>query len=183
MKKAELPGNLAMTVSLVSGAMLFLTLFMGYAVYRSSATFWPPLNVEELPMTWPWVSTIIVSLSSWTCARARQATLLRQWKVAQLQAWLSLALGFLFLGSQSLLWMSLKQSGILVSSGVFASILYGFTWIHAAHMVLGVLGLAYMVWLLRQPKAEHDLKIKNVEKFWHFLGIVWALMFLALFVF
>jgi cytochrome c oxidase subunit III len=182
-RRAELQGNLAMTVTLVSAAMLFITLFMGYAVFRSNAPFWPPLNIDKVPTTWPWVSTLIIALSSISCAKCRSFSEQGKWKMARWYSLITLSLALSFMLSQWLLWRSLNHSGILVSSGVFASILYGFTWIHAAHVVLGVAGLAYMSWLLKAERQENVFKIINVEKFWHFLGIVWFFMFLGLFIF
>jgi cytochrome c oxidase subunit III len=182
-RRAELQGNLAMTVTLVSGGMLFITLFMGYAVYRSSAPFWPPLNIDQVPLTWPWVSSMIIALSSWTCYQARLQAQRGEWKSAQLFSLFTIFCGLTFIGTQSLLWSDLKTSGILVSSGVFASILYGFTWIHALHMVLGVGGLVFMHLTLLKSSEASLYKVMNVEKFWHFLGIVWAFMFAGLFLF
>jgi cytochrome c oxidase subunit III len=185
MKKSELQGNLAMTVTLISGAMLFITLFMGYAVYRSSATFWPPLGVDTLPLTWPVISTFIIFLSSWTCFQVRAHAQKSDFSLAKIYSIITLALGLSFIVSQFFLWNSLKLSGVFADTGVFGSILYGFTWIHAAHVALGLIGLIYMTWILRASAVDSKvlMRVKNVEKFWHFLGLIWFFMFLGLFVF
>ena len=172
-----------MTVTLVSGAMLFTTLFMGYAVYRSSAAFWPPLNIDKVPLVWPWVSSMIIALSSWTCYQTRMFASKGEWKSAQIFSLFTIFCGLSFMGTQAMLWGDLKSSGILVSSGVFASILYGFTWIHALHVLLGVGALVFMHLTLLKSSEASLYKVMNVEKFWHFLGIVWALMFAGLFLF
>ncbi len=172
-----------MTVTLVSGAMLFITLFMGYAVYRTNAPFWPPLNIDKVPLTWPWVSSMIIALSSWTCFQSRSLAQKGQWKSAQLFSLFTIFCGLSFVGSQTLLWRDLKLSGIMVDSGIFASILYGFTWIHALHMVLGVGGLVFLHLTLLKVDEKNIYKVMNVERFWHFLGIVWAFMFAGLFLF
>ncbi|MCE3013107.1 MAG: cytochrome c oxidase subunit 3 [Proteobacteria bacterium] len=183
MRRAELQGNLAMTVTLVSGAMLFITLFMGYAVYRTNAPFWPPLNIDKVPLTWPWISSMIIALSSWTCYQARSLAQKGEWKSAQLFSLFTIFCGLSFVGTQTLLWRDLKMSGIMVDSGVFASILYGFTWIHALHMVLGLGGLVFLHLTLLKVDSKNLYKVMNVERFWHFLGIVWAFMFAGLFLF
>jgi cytochrome c oxidase subunit 3 len=85
--------------------------------------------------------------------------------------------------SQSMLWHSLKIQGIFASSGIFPSIIYAFTWIHAAHIVAGI-GL--LLWLqlsaLKEINSMAKIRAANVGKFWHFLGVVWFIMFVTIFV-
>jgi cytochrome c oxidase subunit 3 len=103
-------------------------------------------------------------------------------KKARMNLDATLVLGFLFLGIQTLFWNHLKTSGLLVSSGIFSSILYGFTWIHAAHVVMGLLSLVWLRFVLKATTRNLEVKVLNVEKFWHFLGVIWSIMFLTLFV-
>jgi len=96
---------------------------------------------------------------------------------------LTIVLGFGFMLIQSLLWQKLKSQGIFVSSGIFPSIIYAFTWIHAAHIVLA-LGLLFWLLLnvLKEISPKSQIRVSSVGKFWHFLGIVWFIMFLTIFV-
>lgn len=183
MKRAELQNNLAMTITIVMGSMLFATLFMGYAIYRSNAMAWPPLGIPKVPLLIPTLSTIIIALSSWFAYQARSWMILNDMNKAHNQLNITLFLGVLFMASQGYLWYSLKQTGIFLgSSGIFGSVIYGFTWIHAFHMLLGLGALVYLKIVLR-PSTQNCLqKTINVEKFWHFLGIVWLLMYLTMFV-
>ena len=52
-------------IVLLSGTMLFATLFMGYAIYRTSATYWPPLGIPKIGLLIPFLSTVIIVVSSW----------------------------------------------------------------------------------------------------------------------
>ncbi len=183
MKRNELQSNLAMTVVLVSGAMLFITLFMGYAVYRSSAAMWPPVGTEKISLWLPFLSTVLIAVSSWYCYQVRLAVARKDYPAARGNLALTTALGVGFMLAQSGLWFYLKSAGVFVSSGIFASVMYGFTWIHAVHVVLGIFALVYLRWVLRAPSEGAMMKTINVEKFWHFLGVVWVVMFLGLFVF
>jgi cytochrome c oxidase subunit 3 len=95
---------------------------------------------------------------------------------------LTLALGLAFMGFQFFFWHTLQSQGIFATSGIFGSIIYTFTWVHAAH-IIAALGL--LVWLIvkvNTTKESLEIMISNVGKFWHFLGIVWAVMFLTIFV-
>jgi cytochrome c oxidase subunit 3 len=96
---------------------------------------------------------------------------------------LTMILGVLFLASQWSLWKALASSGILVANGNVPSMVYAFTWIHAAHIVMA---LALVLWIghfiFRKPEALTPGKLVNVGKFWHFLGVIWFMMYLMLFV-
>ncbi len=183
MKRHELQNNLAMTVTLISGAMLFTTLFMGYAIYRTSADQWPPLGVGRVSLVLPTVSTLMILVSSWFAYQVRLNVKAQSFKDAKTNLNITLGLGIGFMLVQSLLWAYLKNVGLFASSGIFASILYAFTWIHAAHVVCG-LGTLVFLRLVMKPERRHILQTTlNVEKFWHFLGIVWLVMYFGLFVF
>jgi cytochrome c oxidase subunit 3 len=85
-----------------------------------------------------------------------------------------------------MVWRDLALRGITQSSGIFGSMLYGFTWIHIAHVLVGIL---LILWLgfkflkINSVQPKDQLRVKNVGMFWHFLGLVWLVMFLGLFVF
>jgi cytochrome c oxidase subunit III len=161
--------SVAMTVTLVSFGMLFAAMFLGYFLVRFNTAVWPPVEIEGIPQTLPALSTLVIALSSWafyTYEKGRKTRWL----------WATLVLGFVFLACQWQLWSELKAAGILVSNGQVSSMVYAFTWLHAAHIVGALMTL---VWLLVTPWGE--LKTVNVGKFWHFLGVVWLFMYLMLF--
>lgn len=172
-----------MTITLVMGSMLFATLFMGYAIYRSNALVWPPLGIPKVSLLIPTLSTLVIAVSSWFAYQVRKCMTLNDFNKAHQHLNFTLVLGTLFMISQGYLWFNLKESGIFLgSSGIFGSVLYGFTWIHAFHVVLGLGALVYLKLVLK-PTTQNSLqKTINVEKFWHFLGVVWLLMYLTMFV-
>jgi heme/copper-type cytochrome/quinol oxidase subunit 3 len=176
--------NIAMTVTLVSLAMLFASLFLMYAVFRVQNKVWPPMGFEEVPLLVPLVSTLIILVSSYFYHLTQKAFSTDNRKAFKSNLYLTLLTGFMFLGSQLYLWSYLKTQGFYVSAGVFPSILHGFTWIHAAHVVMGILALLYLLPVAYRKEwlASDSLRVLNIGKFWHFLDIVWLVMFIALFV-
>ena len=172
--------TVAMIVTLVSFGMLFLTLMMGFAMFRFTASVWPPAGMEKPTLFIPALSTIIIFLSSFAYMQFERE--LESGFASKKYLLVTLLLGSLFMVSQFVFWNDLSSKGIFVSSGIFASILYSFTWIHAAHIVAG---LSLLVWLkLKLDKEDKKISIhaSNVGKFWHFLGIVWLIMFVTIFV-
>ncbi len=169
--------SVAMTVTLISFGMMFSSLFLGYFLVRFNAPAWPPVEIENLPKLLPFLSTVVMGLSSWTFVLLERRTE----KKALWSA--TFGLGVLFLVLQFLLWNSLAASGILASNGNVPSMVYAFTWLHAGHIVLAlalVLWLGYLIFF--RPTGLTDVKLINVGKFWHFLGVIWFLMYLMLFV-
>lgn len=105
-------------------------------------------------------------------------------ELARFHYFLTLFLGFGFLVAQGFLWSSLKSNGYLVDTGVFASMLHSFTWIHAAHILMGLLWLLYLLPTITLGASfeKYEIRIVNAGKFWHFLDVIWVLLFVVLFV-
>ncbi len=172
-----------MMITLISGTMLFMTLFMGYAIYRTSADVWPPLGIPKISLVIPFISTVVILLSSWFAYQVKTQVRMGHFIKARFNLNITLLLGMTFLLVQSYLWYHMKNTGVfVVTSGIFGSVIYGFTWIHAVHMVLGISSLVYLKLVIRPTEPNILQKTINVEKFWHFLGVIWFIMFLTLFV-
>lgn len=173
----QFKNSVAMTVTLISFGMLFASLFLGYFLVRFNAPAWPPVEIENLPSLLPFLSTLVMGLSSWTYFKMEKTNEKKKF-------WLiTVLLGCLFIGLQFALWNALAASGIFVSNGNVPSMVYAFTWLHAGHIVVA---LGLVVWLgyfiFRKPQALTETKLINVGKFWHFLGVIWLMMYLMLFV-
>ncbi len=170
----EITSSVAMSVALISFSMLFASMLMGYAVFRLNAPAWPPMGMSKPDSFQPALSTAIITLSS-------LSYIFFEKKGSKLFLWVSFLCGLGFMASQFAFWNSLKASGFYVQDGIFPSLLYAFTWVHAAHIV-GALG--FLGWLLiRFEKLKCSvLWIRNVGKFWHFLGIIWFILYLTLFI-
>jgi cytochrome c oxidase subunit 3 len=173
-----LQSSVAMTVTLISFGMLFATLFLGYFLVRFNSPTWPPVEIQDMPKMLPFLSTLLMVLSSltyWMMERNKDQRKLN-WA-------LTFSLGLGFLGLQWSLWTRLKEVGVLVANGMVPSMVYAFTWLHAAHIVMGLMALLWIGHLMfRSPGKLTELKLTNVGKFWHFLGVVWILMYLMMFV-
>ncbi len=177
--------KIATVFSLVTFGMLFAGLFLGFFVYRLTADTWPPMGMPRAPLLFPLMGLFFAFLSSISIYQYERT-------LAKSKLSLTIILGLLFFAAQWLLWNELKSQGLSVSSGIFASLLHGLTWIHAAHLVLGLSFLFLVLWKHSQLKHEgpeirffrekHRILVKMAGNFWHFLGIVWLLIFLLLFV-
>lgn len=194
--RQDFTSSLGMMVFLASWAMMFSTLFFAYAFLRARAVSWPPPDVPALPVALPALNTLVLLASSFTFQRgigSRRRPLRRvlpgeglaRSRRRQLAPWVlaTFALGFLFLGLQLVVWRGVWASGLTHQTGIYGGIFYGFTVLHALHVVAGLLVLLWVfVRTLRLDYTEHNVvNVRLCAMFWHFVDVVWVLMFVTLY--
>jgi cytochrome c oxidase subunit 3 len=174
--------ELAAWVAISSFGMLFGTFLLSYLLARTRFPVWPPVGVDPIPVTTPWISTLILALSSLMISRS-----VFYWNLSQLQQakkfWIiGVGLGVAFLISQGALWNQLISQGLSATDHLFGGAVYALTGLHALHVVaaLGALIVLYFKYATLKNDSEAP---KLVGLFWHFLGVVWFLMFLVMVVF
>jgi cytochrome c oxidase subunit 3 len=173
-----------MIVFLASWGMMFAGLFFAYAFARSKAVAWPPPGSPHLPLALPALNTVVLGASSWTFARGLDALRAGRRSAFPVMVAVTLALGALFLGLQLAVFREVAAAGLSITSGTYGAVLYTFTAFHALHVAVG---LAIVLWLLVQALrgryTEHNtITVRLCTMYWHFVGVVWALMFLTIYV-
>lgn len=65
------------------------------------------------------------------------------------------------------------------NAGIFFSIYYVMTGLHAVHIIGGVIALAWLLWraLKRQFQAEYFGPVDSVGLYWHLVDLVWIYLF------
>jgi len=65
------------------------------------------------------------------------------------------------------------------NAGIFFSIYYVMTGLHAVHIIAGVIALAWLLWraLKRQFQAEYFGPVDSVGLYWHLVDLVWIYLF------
>lgn len=178
---SKIANSIGMMVLLVSFSMLFAALLLGYTVYRFKSDQWPPMGMEPVPLFYPVLSTVLIVISSLTYSLFESFHKRGQSGAAKGCLMLTFLLGVGFMVSQFALWDYMKGIGYVAETGIFASLIYSFTWIHAGHIVAGLLALLFIMFFVFKGAAQGSMAI-NVGKFWHFLDIVWVIIFVALFI-
>ena len=174
---------LGMLVFLGSEAMLFAALISAYLVLRAGAESWPPPGQPRLPIALTGINTFILLLSGLTMWRARGAA-----RVADMGAgrrWLAvtLALGMTFLAIQGREWMELVRFGLRLSSSIYGGIFYALIGMHAVHVLVAVLVLAWVLWRARQasysPARQTEIEVAGL--YWLFVVGVWPLLYVLVY--
>ena len=81
--------------------------------------------------------------------------------------------GMVFLLGQLLLWSELTTMGIPFTFGQLSDMFYVISGAHGLHILVG---LGLLIWI-QLSKHNHYSRIHHVGIFWHFLGIIWTLLF------
>jgi cytochrome c oxidase subunit 3 len=180
----EVSAYVGMIIFLGSWAMMFATLFFTYGGLRARANGWPPPGVPAIPLLLPTLNTIVIAASSATLQGG--GMLLRRGHPERLAPSLlaSWVLGSLFLVLQGVVWNDLYHRGLEPGSGPYGSVFYGLTWIHAAHVGVGLIALGWLTVQAYRKKytpARH-LSLRMWTMYWHFVGFVWGAIFVSVYV-
>lgn len=91
-------------------------------------------------------------------------------------------LGLLFLGGQAFEWITLFGEGLGFTS-TYGMPFFTVTGIHGTHVFVGVLWAIYLlVGHRRMPfTKENHLGIENFGLYWHFVDIVWIVLFTVIY--
>ena len=178
------PGTDAMTwpaakiglgVFLVVASTLF-TLFISAYSMRMSMVDWRALPIPRLL----WFNTGVLVLSSATLQWAHMAARRNDTEGVVVGLLAGSASAVTFLVGQLLVWQQLRAAGYFVASNPANSFFYLLTAIHGLHLMggLAVLGrTTTKVWQHGVATAEMRLSVELCTIYWHFLLLVWLLLF------
>jgi cytochrome c oxidase subunit 3 len=172
-------GKLGMWTFLVTDAMGFGALLLGYAVLRTRAQTWPnPTERLSIPLAAAMTFTLITS--SLTVMLAVAA--IRKGSRGRASVWLAVTvlLGLLFVAGQGYEYQQLLTGPqhLGLSTDLFASTFYAITGFHGLHVLGGVIYLGALLMLTwgaaGKTSAAH---IEVAALFWHFVDFAWVAIF------
>jgi cytochrome c oxidase subunit 3 len=186
----------AMWIFLLSEVMFFTSLIGSYIILRFAhpEAFAAPGDVLNVPLTG--VNTFILICSSVTMVKAFAAIQngdqggLKKFLVA------TIILGSIFLGIQFIEYTVLGHEGFVPRAAEYAALgrdaagpveggpLYGATFytmtgFHGAHVTIGVLCLIFVAWRAFRGKytATDHGGVEIIGLYWHFVDLVWIILF------
>jgi cytochrome c oxidase subunit 3 len=177
---------LGMLLFIGSEVMFFAGLFAAYFNARAAAPAWPPEGLEHVvvPQLPVLIATGILIFSSLTM----------QWGVWRIRkgdrtglnraVGLTVLLGIVFLGIQAYDYYEfVHEHSFGINSGIYGTLFFTLTGFHGAHVFGGVVGLSII--LLRgvagQFSARHHIAVEAVSAYWHFVDVVWIVLFATLY--
>jgi cytochrome c oxidase subunit III len=183
-RQAAENSRLGTLVFLMAGSMLFAGLVGGYLVLRYGGPSWPLPGLPSLPVRLAGFNTIVLAASSFAMQRAVLS--MRRLDARGLRRGLVLAafLGSAFLALQGVQWSRLLSGGLSFATTTYGSTFYLLTGAHAAHAISGV------VWLLMIAIRQRELWVpdrrqRGIEAcalYWHFVGLVWLVLYVVVYI-
>ncbi len=177
-KEDQFTSYFGMLIALGSFSMLFIALLASYGILRVRSGIWMSNTIETMPLTLAGVNTIVILISSITLFMASKANE-RENKIVTLnQIYTTIIIGLVFLSLQIILWNMLINDGFTIKSHQAGSVFYMLSGLHGLHILGGIISLIWLVFKIR----VNNLILKPmrlVSMFWHYLTIVWVVIFLT----
>lgn len=178
-----IPGSstLAMKLLLATLGMFFFASLLFYIVLRWQAQNLPPPDAPPLPLAL-WLSTFLLIGSSMTMHFALHSARLGRHAGLRAGLWLTLALGLVFLVCQIYAWLPLITAHISAQTNFFMLSFIMLACLHGAHVIGGLIPLSIITAAAGRGaySAQAHLSVKHVAMYWHFLDIVWLIIFVVL---
>ncbi|MBP5974156.1 heme-copper oxidase subunit III [Brasilonema sp. CT11] len=172
---------LGLLVFLASESLMFGGFFASYLFFRGITEVWPPEGTE-VELLLPAINTIILVSSSFVIHLGDTA--IKKNDVQGMQKWYKITaiMGAIFLVGQVIEYLSL---GYGLTTNVFSNCFYLMTGFHGLHVLVGVLLILGVVWRSRRSGHYSDTKhtgIAMAEIYWHFVDIIWIILFTLLYI-
>jgi cytochrome c oxidase subunit III len=186
-----------MWVFLLSEVMFFTGLIGAYIILRFAhpEQFAAPGHVLNVPLTG--VNTFILICSSVTMVKAFAA--IENGDQKGLKLWLlgTIALGIVFLSIQAVEYTVLSHEGFVpmvdkyhavgrahgatqvIGGPLYGSTFYTMTGFHGTHVTIGVLCLIFTAWKAFRGKytVQNHGGVEIMGLYWHFVDLVWIILF------
>lgn len=175
-------GTWAMVMFIVTEATLFAMLFFSYyyLAYVSRGP-WPP---EPPKLTLALAMLVVLVASSIVLYAGERAEKAGRTAASRFAVAGTITMGLAFLVLQVLEYRDHLKT-LKPTTNAYGSIFYTITSFHGAHLVLGLLMLAYVVTLPTIGPGEKPphRSLHNASLYWHFVDVVWlfivALLYIA----
>ena len=170
-------GKLGMWIFLAGDAMSFGGLICAYAALRMGSPSWPiPSTILGVPFTA--VMTFLLICSSVTMVKGLES--IKHGNRALLRRFLLMTVfgGACFLGMQAYEWTHLIEHGMtLTSKGLFGATFFVLTGFHGCHVFSGVVYLTIIAMNADSYSATDHNSVEIAGLYWHFVDLVWILIF------
>jgi cytochrome c oxidase subunit I len=174
--------KLAMWIFLGSECFFFGTMIATYLAYKGRSVVGPhPHEILNIPITS--VSTFDLLMSSLLMVLALAAVQRGDRRQARLWLFGTAFFGLIFLGFQAYEFTSFVHEGLTLQQNVFGSTFFVLTGFHGGHVALGV-ALLLTLWILDlrgRLDTRDTVKVEVVGLYWHFVDIVWIIIFTVIY--
>ncbi|HEX5708939.1 MAG TPA: cytochrome c oxidase subunit 3 [Pyrinomonadaceae bacterium] len=179
--------KLGMWLFIVSDAMTFSALLIGYSYSRAGSDQWPTPFPFYPSIIFSTVMTLCLLTSSYTMVKAVAASARNDLRATQRWILGTIAGGLAFLVLHLIEWKHLIDEGLRpfqlahhmaekwpAAPPLFGASFFAITGLHMFHVFTGILYLAWIMLRVRRTRHE-DVEISGL--YWHFVDLVWMFVF------
>ena len=171
------PAKIGLVVFLAVASSLF-SLFVSAYFQRMDYGDWRPLTEPTIL----WINTGLLILGSVFFQLARNAAVRGEAKGVNSNLLIGGLFTFAFIAGQLWAWQELREAGQILTSNIANAFFYMLTAIHALHILGGL-----WVWSKTVFKLQNKIEVYKVRMsvelctiYWHFLLLVWLVLFALL---
>jgi heme/copper-type cytochrome/quinol oxidase subunit 3 len=170
--------KMGMWLFLGSECLLFGGLISTYMLYRGRHSGGPgPDQIYDIPFTS--VSSFVLLMSSLTMVLAVSAANRKDERNTKIWLVTTALLGTTFVGGQAYEFTSFYREGLGFTTSLFSSSFYTLTGFHGVHVSLGIVMLLALAMMVRSNRVTGNKAevVELVGLYWHFVDIVWIVIF------
>jgi cytochrome c oxidase subunit 3 len=176
--------KLILLFAMASMIMMFAGLTSAYIVSKSRPDWLSDFNLPSAFL----ISTLLIVCCSLTFHLAKKAIQKDNRSATTTFLLVTLALGILFVVSQFYGFSQLIQQGLYVTgpeSKITSTFVYVIALVHLAHLAGGLISLLIIIYnhFKQKYNSRQTLGIELGAMYWHFLDLLWVLLFLFLYFF
>lgn len=170
----------AMWIFLASEVMFFTSLIGAFIAFKLNEGFHEVHEILNLPLATFGTSVLIVS--SFAVVMGLEAIESNDFRVFRNWMGITLVLGTLFVMVQAFEWYELIDHGI-DAEDLFGTAFFVTTGFHGLHVIGGViwLGLLLVEAHRRHFSAQDALSVELFGLYWHFVDVVWIVLFTVIY--
>lgn len=167
-----------MILFIASEALIFANFIASYLYLEIRNWNGPPWHLPS-EITYPLINTAILIASSLPVRIAGRGIVRGNQRQLKIGLFLTILMGAAFLGGQIYEYSGLFGNQFTQSASIFGSAFFTLTGFHGLHVTVGALFL--LICLIRAMRgdftAKHHFAVQAAEMYWHFVDIVWIVVF------
>jgi cytochrome c oxidase subunit 3 len=174
--------KLGMWAFIGSEVMFFTSLIGTFIAFKINhpAAFEEAHKVLSLPLAT--IGTTVLIVSSFAVVMGLEAIQSNDRRVFLNWMGLTVAFGLTFVSIQAFEWYELMHEGIK-AGGIFGTVFFTTTGFHGLHVLGGIVWLGLIMLRARRGEysAENNLGIEIFGLYWHFVDVVWIVLFTVIY--
>ncbi len=168
---------------LASEAVFFVLLILAFVYYHKNffieSSGNPPNAGRVLDPVKTGIYTVCLLASSLTIWWAGHSLKRGNQRMMRLSLFATVILGAVFLYGQGREYQRLVNENVTISRNLFGSTFFTLTGFHGLHVFMGLVAIAILcgLALVGAFKKPHSVAIEAVSLYWHFVDVVWIVIF------